>query len=184
MIARIRTLTMSALLVSMLGCAAGTQPKPDWTEAPGADIPAYSTFGFATAPGDAPLTILESQVRNALRAELTKKGYVESADAPDFVVSYSSEGYETAKRSSPLSIGIGVGSWGGNVGGGVGTSVPIGGGKESLSLQNRLTIRAVDPATNREIWIGTSTTFDQAADTRVVERVVAGTLKGFPAKRS
>ena len=74
-----------------------------------------------------------------------------------------------------------MGSWGGNVGGSVGTSVGVGGG-ETTSVQSRLTIRAVDTARNSEVWIGTTTTFDQPAQASAVTRAVAGVMKGFPGR--
>lgn len=170
------------MLCLLLGCVGQTRPKPDWTTAPGADVPALSTFALSEPPEGAPRAILDTQIRNAVRTALVEKGYVESADAPDFVVSYATDSYETSGRPNPVSIGIGVGSWGGNVGGSVGTSVGVGGDDEPR-LHNRLTIRSVDPEANRELWIGTTTTFDQPADADVIDRVVAGVMKGFPAKR-
>jgi hypothetical protein len=48
----------------------------------------------------------------------------------------------------------------------------------------RLTIRAVDQSTNKEVWIGTTTeNIKQGLDAGAVDTAVAGTMKGFPPKR-
>ena len=181
--ASLRVVTIFAVLLSTLGCAGGAQPKPQWTSAADVDIPAYSTFGWADGTRGPPVIILDNNIRNAVRAELLKKGYVEAAAAPDFVVDHETIEQETVQRSNPVRIGIGVGSRSGNVGGSVGTSVGVG-GKESVSQQNRITIRAVDPRLNREVWAGTSTTLEEHPDANAVNRAVAGVMRGFPEKRN
>jgi len=178
-----RFATNLVLMSLVLGCAGSAQPKPQWVTAPDTDIPGLATFTWADTAGGPPLTILDTQVRNALRAELLKKGYAESSDAPDFVVTYETDIFETAKKSNPVSIGIGMGSWGSNVGGSVGTSVGVGGDK-APRLQHRLTIHALDPESDRELWIGNTTTFEVPADASVVEQAVAGVMAGFPDKRN
>ena len=169
------------LLFVFSGCAGGNQPKPDWQTAPDADIPGLSSFGWSGSYGS-PVAILDTQIRDALRAELLKKGYIEASDHPDFLVSYESVESAVVKEANPVRIGIGVGSWGGNVGGSVGTSVDVGGEGEVLQ-QNRVTVRAIDPTGNRELWIGTTTTFEERPDAGVVNRAIAGVMQGFPARR-
>jgi Domain of unknown function (DUF4136) len=172
-----------ALLLSLLGCTNTSPSKPDTMTAPGADIAGYQSFGWTSASGQAPTTILDTNIHDAIRTQLLQKGYVESDSAPDFRVAYEITAYDVEKKSSPMRIGVGVGSWGGNVGGGVGTSVPVGGGN-SPATQNRLTIRAIDAATNKEVWIGTTTAdIKQGLDQKAVRQTVAGTLQSFPQRR-
>ena len=174
---------MLAALVTLLGCAAGKTPKPDSMTAPGADIAAFKTFGWSSPAAQAPTTILDTNVHDAVRAQLVAKGYVETDASPDFRVGFDVTAYDVKKKSSPMRIGIGVGSWGGNVGGGVGTSVPVGGG-DSAASENRLTIRAVDASTNKEVWIGTTTgDIKQGLDQKAVEAAVASTMQSFPQRR-
>lgn len=173
---------IAALLFLLLGCAAGGGPKPEWATAPDADIAGLAQFGWGDAAGSRPLTVFETQVRNAVRAALLEKGYVESADAPDFLIGYEAVEYESTTRSPPVSIGIGVGSWGGNVGGSVGTSVGLG-GKTTEHLQQRLTLRAVDAARTAELWIGTTGVLTEQPDAAAIERAVAAVMRGFPARR-
>jgi len=181
--ASLRALTISVVLLSTLGCAGGGQPKPQWTSAVDVDIPAYSTFGWADGTRGPPVSIIDNQIRNAVRAELLKKGYVEAADAPDFLVDHETIEQETVQKPNPVTIGIGVGSWGGNVGGSVGTSVDVG-GKEGVRQENRIAIRVTDPELDREVWAGTTTTLEERPDTNAVDRAVAGVLQGFPGKRN
>jgi hypothetical protein len=175
------SLAFALLLALLLGCA-GARPKPDWATAPDADIAALATFGWETPAREAPRTILAGQIREALAAELAEKGYVQSEDAPDLVIGYEIATQEAVQSKSPVTVGFGVGSWGSNVGGSVGASVPVG-GKAEPRLENRVTIRAVDPQANRELWIGTTTTLDQTADAKAVASAIAGVMKGFPDRR-
>jgi len=178
----VRRLLFVGLLFTVVGCASSNQPKPEWTTATGSDIPAAATFGWIDEFSAAPSSILDNQISNALRNEFKKKGYVESSDAPDFVVSYETIEIEKVKESNPVRIGIGVGSWGGSSGGSVGSSVDVGGDAEVL-LQNQLVVRALDPDTDQEVWIGTTTTFDEHPGDAVINTAVADLMQGFPARR-
>lgn len=171
------------------GCAGGPWQTESAT-APGADIAAYSSFGWLSASdrsGDAsepPLSIPDANLRNAIRAQLVEKGYREVESDPDFRVGFETTTHVKEKASSPVRIGVGVGSWGGNVGGGVSTSVPVGSEGVTSTQEARLTIRAVEPEGNREVWVGTTTgELQPAVDSSEVERAVAATLEGFPARR-
>jgi hypothetical protein len=178
----IRVTSVIALLLALVACAGASRPKPDWTSAPDVDIPAFATFGWSDRPGDLPRGLLESRVRAAVRAELLERGYTEASESPDFVMSYETVEYTASRDSSPVSIGIGMGTWGSHVGGSVGASVPVGGG-DSTRLQYRLTVRAVEPKANREIWIGTTTSFDDPGKADAAEKAIAGVMEGFPARR-
>jgi len=172
-----------ALFLSLLGCMS-TGPKTDSMTAPGSDIPGYRTFGWASGTAQAPMTILDTNIHDAIRAQLLAKGYVEADEAPDFRVAFDVSSYQTTKKSSPMRIGVGVGTWGGNVGGSVGTSVPVGGGGDE-STTNRLTIRAVDAKSTKEVWVGTTTgDIKQGLDRSAVNQAVAATMKRFPRRRS
>jgi hypothetical protein len=180
MIPGVRVVTTTALLL-LFGCAGAGQPKPVWVSAPEADIPALATFAFAEPAEGRTQTVLDSQVRNALRAELLSKGYAESSAEPDFTVSYQPVAYEARSGSSPFAIGIGMGTWGRRVGGSIGATIPIGEGVERVT--HRLTIRAEDPASRRELWVGTTTSIEPPAEAQIVARAIAGVMRGFPARR-
>lgn len=177
----IRIAWFAVLSAALLGCAA-PGPKPEWVEVPDADIAGQTTFGWEGGPSEQPRSILDTRIRDALRNELLGKGYAESAEAPDLVLDWDVVAHEELKGASPVSIGIGIGSWGSNVGGSVGASVPVGGG-EDARVTNRITIRAISSKDNREVWMGTTTAIGEAPDASEVEAAVAGVIKGFPARR-
>ena len=178
-----------ALLFALLGCATGAPSQQKSVTAPGADIGAFATFDWqlpSASPGAAhpPLSIADANIQSAIRKQLVKKGYRETEYQPDFRVGFETAAYIAEKTSNPVRIGVGVGSWGGNVGGGVSTSVPVGPEGVVSAQETRLTIRAVDPKSNREVWVGSATgDGNLGLDAGAVEKTVAATLADFPAKR-
>jgi hypothetical protein len=171
-----------AVLLVLLGCASGPW-RTESAAAPGADVAAYSSFGWLPR-GDRSEDATDANLRSAIRAQLVEKGYREVEENPDFRVGFETTAHVKEKASSPFRIGVGMGSWGGNVGGGVSTSVPVGSEGVTSTQETRLTIRAVDPNSNREMWVGTATgDLQQGLDAGVVEKAVAGTLEHFPARR-
>ncbi len=178
------------LLFVLLGCASGGAYQTESTTAPGTDIAAYASFGWLPASDSAggasepPLSIPDANLHNAIRAQLIQKGYREVEENPDFRVGFETTVHMKEKASNPVRIGVGMGSWGGNVGGGVSTSVPVGSEGVTTTHETRLTIRAVDQKSNREVWVGSATgDLQQGLDAGVVEKAVAGTLEAFPARR-
>jgi hypothetical protein len=186
MLEKMRPVAALIAILSLLGCA-GTQPKPVWVAAPDADIEGRTTFGWENATGSRPLPVFETQVRKAVRAELEKRGYVESTDSgpdarPDFLIGYEAVEFESTTRSPPVSVGIGMGTRGGNVGGSVGTSVGLG-GKSSQNHQQRITIRALEGDRAAELWVGTTGVLPEHPDGAAIDRAVAGVMRGFPSRR-
>ena len=177
------------LLFVFLGCASGPGPTTEAATAPGADVAAYTTFGWLPASGGAtaasqPLSLQDANIQSAIRKQLIDKGYSEVRDEPGLLIGFETESVtEETKKESPFRIGVGMGTFGGPVGVGVGTSAPVGGGSVVATRETRLTIRAVDPKDNREVWVGTTGDIQQGLDAVVVEKTVAGTMKEFPARR-
>src|SRR5262245_16414917 len=166
------------------GCA--TQPEqPQSMRDPEAEFNAFRTFGWyrdtsSTAP-DQPLSVLDTNIRAALKAELIRKGYQEApaGTSPDLLVDYETARAETIK-SNPVRIGIGVGSWGGSGGGGVGVSSS---GARNVS-EGTLVVHVVDPKRKAEVFqarasreLGKGT-----ADPAIVQSAVADALRDFPAR--
>ena len=173
----------------LLGCASGAPSNTSSMTAPGTDIAAYATFGLqapseAAGAAEAPLSVLDANIREAIRSQLTEKGYREVEVEPDFWIGFESTSHlvEKASKPSPVRIGVGVGSYGGPIGGGVGTSVPVGKGAAGTVRESRFSIRAIDPKSNRELWVGTATG-ESMEDAGAVEKTVAGTLAEFPTRR-
>lgn len=182
MSSRARLPLFSILLVTVLGCAGGAATKPRWVEAPDADLPGQTSFAWATGTGEPPTTILDTQIREAIRSRLVDNGYVETVDSPDFLVDHETLEQDAVEQGNPVRIGIGVGSWGRNVGGSVGTSVDVG-EKDRLVQQLRVTVRALDPTDRRELWVGTTTPMPERPDAAAVNRAVTELMKAFPAKQ-
>lgn len=173
---------LAVLAAALCACATTSAPQRESQADPGANIAAWRTFALkdslGQAAGDEPLRMLDVNIRNAIRAELTKRGYSEAEAQAQFLVTYETAAQEKM-RSSPVRIGIGMGSWGGNVGGSVGMSTP--------SVENyregRLVIHAIDAAANREVWYGaiSGRVDKQNLDAEAVARAVALAMQDFPA---
>jgi len=180
----------AVVLVLLLGCASGAPPKREAVTAPGADLAAYATFGWqpagaASRAAEAPLSIPDANVQDAIRAQLVEKGYREVESQADFLVSFETSTYLAEKTSNPVRIGVGMGSWGSHVGGGVSTSMPVGKEGVTTDQETHLSIRAVDRKSNREVWVGTASGgMGQGLDADSVAKAVAKTMKDFPSRRN
>jgi hypothetical protein len=147
----VRALLLVAAVIAA-GCASAP-PQPESMRDPGADFASYRTFGWAPAPGvneaDAPLLLLDQNIRTAIAAEMKRRGYVESADTPDLRIAYDTAS-QSKVESNPVRVGIGMGSWGGNFGG----SVNVGSPSVRNYQEGTLVIHAIDAERNAEVWQG------------------------------
>ncbi len=181
--------SVAVALLALLACASGGW-KSQATAAPDADVAAYASFAWlppasaAGARGEAPLSIAHANVYAAIRRQLVAKGYREVEREPDFRIGVEAATQLEEKTSPPVTVGIGTGWWGGRVGTSVGASVPVGSADVKTVGKTRITIRAVDPKSNRELWSGTTSGEVRAgSDGSVVEEAVADLLDQFPARR-
>ena len=180
--ASIRTaLTAFALLA---GCATAP-PEPRSMRDPSADFTAFKTFGWAPRPApdgsDAPLQLLDKNIRESIAAEMQRRGYTESQDNPDLKIAY-----ETAKadkvENNPVRVGIGVGGWGGNVGGSVGVSSP----SVRSFTEGRLVIHAIDAAKNAEVWQGSVSgkLTKGSVEPPAIRYAVSTAMRDFPSRNA
>jgi hypothetical protein len=181
-------LTVVITALSLTAACMNTAPaKPESQIDPNANIPQLNSYGWQPAQNglvstDVTQRKFDEGVRKAIETTLTHKGYSQTATDPDLIVSYEIGEYDKKKSSSPFSVGVGMGSWGGNVGGGVGMSTPVGG--SSATKENRLTIHVVSRKADKEVWVGTMTgTLAPGSSTGDINAFVAQTLSDFPAKR-
>jgi hypothetical protein len=172
-----------------LGCASGGRWRSESTAAPGADVAAYATFGWLSDRdgrrdgNDAPLSIRDAKLREAIRAELVAKGYREVAASPELRIGFETDARVKEQTTPPVRVGVGVGSWGGHVGTHVDASVPVGDERVTNVAEVQLTIRAVDPEGNRELWVGRARgEMREELDESALERAVAAALDGLPAR--
>jgi hypothetical protein len=165
-------LALATATLMAAGCATAPRAIVDSADEPWA----CGTFGWLDP--DRTVSILEQRIRNEVAASLEAKGYRQVDASPDCLVS---AGMVSGVRSrSPVSVGVGAGSWGGNVGGSVGVSMPVGGARENRSLA----IDVVDAARKAEVWRGTLEGAFREPDPGAEEiaAAVALLLEQFPAR--
>jgi hypothetical protein len=181
-----RILVSSCLIAATLAAACATPPpEPQSMRDPAANFAEYRTFGWAPIPApagtDAPLQLLDKNIRAAIAAEMKRKGYTESQDNPDLRISY-----ETAKadkiESNPVRIGVGVGGWGGNVGGSVGVSSP----SVRNFTEGKLVIHAIEAAANAEVWQGSieGRLTQGSVEPAAIQHAVSTAMRDFPARNA
>jgi len=181
--AAVRALVVLAAAVAA-GCASAP-PQPESLRDPDANFADYATFGWAPAPrvGDAdpPLSLLDRHVRDAIAAELRRRGYVESADNPDLWIAYDTASRDTIENN-PVRVSIGVGHWGGSAGGSVSAGTP--GVREGR--EGTLVIHAIDAGRNAEVWQGRISTAMTPGrlEPAAVASAVATALRDFPPRPS
>jgi hypothetical protein len=141
------------LAAAMAAGCASAPPEPESMRDPGTDFSVFRTFGWAQAPGvteaDAPLRLLDQNIRAAIAAEMKRRGYVESTESPDLRIAYDTASQEKIENN-PVRVGIGMGSWGGNFGG----SVNVGSPSVRNYQEGTLVIHAIDAGRNAEVWQG------------------------------
>jgi hypothetical protein len=178
-------LALSAAVLAA-GCASQA-PQPTSMRDPEANFSSFRTFGWddsarADSSGQKqPLPLVETNIRAAIAAELTGKGYEPAAEGmtPDLLMAYEASRAETVKNN-PFRVGVGVGSWGGSSGGSVGVSSS---GVKNVS-EGRLVIHAIDPARKAEVWQGQvqRELGKGGAEPAVVRAAVAEVFQDFPAR--
>jgi hypothetical protein len=153
-----------AALLALAACA--SPPKVRVDKDTSVNFASYKTFSWLGASKSAPPaaatattehsitpegnSIAENRVRTAVIAALQAKGYSLSEANPDFRVSYVLNVYEHHKDSG-MRIGLGAGGSSGNMGGGVGLSIPVG---KTKNLMGAMTIDVIDSAKNAQVWTG------------------------------
>jgi len=171
---------LAALLLA--GCAA-SPPQAESMRDPSVNFASYRTFGWAPAAGvagaDAPLQLLDRNIRSAVSEELRRRGYTEDAESPDLRIAYETASQQKIENQ-PVRIGVGVGSWGGNVGG----SVNVGSPSVRSYQEGTLVIHAIDAARNAEVWQGRiSTRLSKGSlEPAAVTGTVRAVLRDFPAR--
>ena len=186
---RVRRTAALALTVALatglcIGCAS-TQPQPESMRDPQANFAAYQTFGWTAGASvddtDAPLKLLDGNLRSAIAAELQRRGYTAAVPGttPDLLITYETAS-EQKLENNPVRVGIGVGSWGGNVGG----SVNVGSPSVRNYQEGTLVVHAIDTARNAEVWQGrvSKKITKGSTEPAAVAQAVAVAMRDFPGK--
>lgn len=185
---RVRWVAVGLVACAVTGLVAGCASppaKPETMRDPGTNFSNFKTFGWAaggpTDATDAPVRLLDTNIRAAISDVMQRKGYVEApaGTSPDLRIAYETKSAEKIENN-PVRVGIGVGSWGGNVGGSVNMGSP--------SLRNftegTLVVHAIDSARNAEVWQGrvsgklTKGSLEPAA----INQAVATAMADFPVR--
>lgn len=149
---------------------------------------AISPGAFATAAqtGQDGSTIEFRTYANAVAREMEKAGYAEAAK-PVYVaeISHERRTRERIAKRSPVSIGIGGGSFGRHVGVGVGTSFGLGGGGSREVVATEMAVRIKRVSDGQIVWEGRAMTEgpSRAAANQpgpAAERLARALFAGFP----
>lgn len=179
-----------ALLLAIAFIAAGCASSPAEPESmrdPQANFASYQTFGWNAGvdPGsdDAPLKLLDSNIRAAIADELKKRGYSQAPAgvAPDLRIAYETASADKLENN-PVRVGIGVGGWGG---GNVGGSVNVGSPSVRNYKEGTLVVHAIDTARNAEVWQGrvSKKITKGSVDPAAIAQAVASAMEDFPARQ-
>ena len=112
------------------------------------------------ALGDADGTTIEFRTYEiAVKRELARLGYTDGANpAYSAEIGYSREARDRIAKRSPVTIGIGGGSFGSHVGLGLGTSFGIGGDNSRKIIVSRLEVRLKRTTDGAVVWEGRAQT--------------------------
>jgi hypothetical protein len=169
----------------VLCSCASTAPPVQSMQDPQANFSAFTTFSWQNsghAPGEPPISILDSNIRTAIAGELQRKGYAEAVAGQnsDLVLHYETAAAEKLK-SNPIRIGFGVGGAGSNGAAGVGVSSP----SAKNVREGMLVLRAIDPQRNAEVWNGrVSRELGKGGppDPALIQGAVGELLESFPSR--
>jgi hypothetical protein len=174
--------TVVALGIALAAACAAPPPAPESMRDPDADFAAYRTYGWAPAGGvsdaDAPLQLLDRNIREAIAEQMKRRGYVESQQSPDLRIAYETASADKVENS-PVRVGVGVGSWGGNFGG----SVNVGSPSVRNYREGTLVIHAIDADRNAEVWQGrvSGRISNGSLEPAAIATAVSTAMRDFPA---
>jgi hypothetical protein len=186
MVMRLVSVLFVAVVMSgyLVGCAAPPKP-PETMRDPSANFANFKTFGW-TAGGtvdaaDAPLKLLDANIRAAIVDVMKRKGYVEApaGTTPDLRIAYETARAEKIENN-PVRVGIGIGSYGGNVGG----SVNMGSPSIRNFTEGTLVVHAIDSARNAEVWQGrvSGKMTKGSVEAAAIHQVVSQAMADFPVR--
>ena len=146
-IARLQAPIVVATLSALL-CGACVSPPKLYVDQADGEIRCRS-FAWLEVP-ERPASIAEQRVRAEVLKTLEGKGYPTEVEEADCWVSGLI--FSGVRPGSPVSLGVGAGSYGGSFGTSIGVNVPVGGGRREVG---NLAIDIVDIEQNAEVWRGT-----------------------------
>jgi len=180
-----RFLGLGLLASALVAGCASPPPQPETMRDPAANFAAYRTFGWtaggATEATEAPVRLLDANLRAAISDVMKRKGYVEApaGTAPDLRLAFETASAEKIENN-PVRVGVGIGSWGGNFGG----SVNMGSPSIRNYQEGTLVIHAIDNARNAEVWQGrvSGKVTQGSLEPAAINQAVAQAMADFPVR--
>ena len=176
------------IVVSMLllWCVSAAAQDIKYNFLPGTDFSKYKTYKWVRVPkADYPNQILDSQIIQAIDAQLGLKGLTRSEDNPDLYVAYQ-VAVDQEKQWNSYSTdmgGWGYGRWGGwgGYGGGMSTTTTT---SQTINV-GTLSLDMYDVAAKNQVWRGqASKTLGSGKDPAKVEKnlnkAMAKLFKKYP----
>jgi hypothetical protein len=158
-----RTTRALAALFLAAGCAS---MHVESQLAPEAELGRYRSFGWMPSDRKAPESIVDQQIRAALRRQLTGKGLQEvPADSADFLIGYH---VLTERKIAVADWGSGIYGWAPDV---------------VAYSDGALIVDFVDPQTNRVFWRGSASSAIEPPgliDTRRLDRAATALVRRYP----
>jgi hypothetical protein len=139
----------------------------------------------AAAPGLDGTSIEFRTYAIAVGREMARLGFGQGSPAYRAEIGFDRDTRERLARRSPVSIGIGGGSFGRNVGFGLGTSFGIGGSRSRDVVVTRLSVRLVRKSDQSTVWEGRAETeaperAPAAQPGLAAEKLARALFAGFP----
>lgn len=178
-----RRILLSLCVAALAAC---TSTAPRFEADPSVDLKALDRFVWSPSPRDTPPVhaldseIFEKRVRTAATADLVARGFVVDEQAPEFRLGARLVVDAGAKPAPRVSVGFGVGSFGGRSSSSVsvGGSTSVGEAGDALTLA--LEVR--DAKSGELVWQGWRKLSDKAGDPRspALADAVRAILADFP----
>lgn len=145
-------------ILALPACTA-TIPPVEVTRFHGSDAIAPGPILTGPIAGQDGNTIEFRTYALAVSRELGRLGFTEGTNASYTAeIGYSRDARERVAKSSPITIGIGGGSFGSHVGVGLGTSFGIGGDRSNQIITSRLEVRIKRSGDALIVWEGRAQT--------------------------
>jgi len=153
-----RNFLIVAASVILLSCVSASAQDIRFNFLPGTDFSKYKTYKWVRVPKvEYPNQILDTQIMQAIDAQLALKGLTKSEDSPDLYVAYQAAVNQEKQWNSYSTDlgGWGYGRWGGwgGYGGGTSTTTTT---SETINI-GTLNVDLYDVSAKNQIWRGAAT---------------------------
>lgn len=181
---RIGTYLLAVLMVSIaLGCATPLVVDHDYDMT--YDFAKLKTYDWLPSPAGSQIEdMTEKRFITAVNTQLAAKGYSQSTDSPDFLISL--QGIKKTVESGSAGVGASVGI---PVGHRASMSLGMGKSKPIVKTEGTVMLNLLDRQTNAVIWEGTATATVQPKTSpeeqqQRINQVIAELLSGFPPQQA